>query len=804
MAEETKHKKAMRLKGSVLFTVLCVMMVMLILMLATIGLAGASSRRAYSEYNDAQVVSTAQSVIKSVLTSFDPNGGSNALLGEKIYKEVLKNSRSSDPTKPYKVYVNGGGDLGHGLGTVEKIEFSYAGKDDPDDKNGFYITGSGYMIMKATVTVRSGTETTTYTEYLSDMVFTAGSGGDGGLLSTGGVNLGSTGVTVIGPFGGGLNNSNATSGTVKLTNEGILTYTQTFNQSVSLNVKKLFFYDKNVPATAYTEDKISGSNYQGLFILGGLNFDSDGVSFISKVQTSTAKERPYIFVTDEINYGNCSVRIGTYANDTPNKSNVKNNMLGNKVNVYCGNFVCGNQLKDMSAVADIYCYDESKTSVLGGQRSSPLINWAAELATGSTDNLNSLKGSFYTKGNLKFKDTGISIEGDLFVGGDLDLTEVTTANETQIPKVTGKVVVLGDVKEATTPITDSNYTNLKNKIQKTGSFPTNMELYDILGVTFNDSNLNTTTASGSAQLAAIKTSAYSIPETLNLANKIVQNPMEMNSRFYVTDKSTGKKYLKGSKSGSGVTSSDVINGSSSPVTHKITSDCTLQGTFQNCTIEIEPGEDTTKPLWIELNNVTFDGSCNVIVEDRVKDPSTPGGYKKNPDGSFVKAAPVNFYITDGTNLTLGGVRIVTKYYEDNYFKGKVAIQNDLILNSNPAVEYIPGIYIYGNRDESSATKEQIYFKNNSMLTGYILAPRAEIHVTDAAIKTDNKLIYDGTEYNELKIGVIGSVIVGGIGSDASKEIANDFCVVYVNDGGGAKKAPLEAFAYEQIPGYGNY
>lgn len=821
MEENITPKRKSSLKGAVLFTVLCVMAVMLVLVLSTITLAGVASKRAYSEYQDAQVVATAKSVVDSVITSLAP-GGENAALGTTIYKEIAK-----DTNKPYTIYIKDGGNLGSGLGVVEKLEFSYAGDDRISD---YYIEGSNYMIMKVTATVRMGTETTTYTEYLSDMVYSAGSGGDGGLLSTSGVNTPSTGITVIGPFGGGLNQMVATTDTVNLTNEGVHIDTVSFNSSISLNVKKLFLFDVNTPATSYDPEYISKSNYQGMTVLGNLSFDSDGVSFMARNAATTAKETPYVFVTGEINYGNCSVNIGTYMNDTPNKDNLDKKMIGNKLNVYCGNFVCGKQSKDINASADIFCYNESMTSLFGGvQSATPLLNWIADQqASGKYTNSNTMTGNIYSKGSVKLKASDLCIDGNLYVEGKLDLSDITGNN---VPQVTGTIYadnIIRGMKADGTENTEQKYLDLIAKIKPladavkdNASFPADKELEEILGIKFNETH-----DKGSEKLKAINNGLYTLNSVTDLSNKIIQNPMEMNLRFYVTDPSDEtKKVLKGSKSASGVTTTAVISvGSDGKIiapasvnaviddaakSIEIKSDCTLKGTFNGWTININPGNDTSKPLWINLDNAAFTGDSNIIVEDRAKDSS--GNYIYDAaTGKHQKAAPVCFYIVDKTSLTLNKSRIITKFYDENYFKGGKALAADLDLVSSPDPEYIPGIYIYGNNDESSSGAERIELSNNAFITGYIIAPRANLRVTDAGAKfgDDIKFTYNGIKYNNQKIGVIGSVIVGPIGnvpgvSDPSG-VANDFTVVYVSDSTGDDEPPMEKFAYKKIPGYSTY
>lgn len=136
------------------------------------------------------------------------------------------------------------------------------------------------------------------------------------------------------------------------------------------------------------------------------------------------------------------------------------------------------------------------------------------------------------------------------------------------------------------------------------------------------------------------------------------------------------------------------------------------------------------------------------------------------------------------------------------------MQKDLKLFSTPDPEYIPGIYIYGCNDETFTGTEQIIIKNNTLITGYVIAPRAVLKITDAGQTSTNTLNYNGVDYDDLKIGVIGSVIVGPIGhapgETTTGEVANDLTVIYVSNNSAAASSPNETFAYKQIPGYATY
>ena len=83
MGTDIKRRKIKRLKGSVLFTTLVVMILVLLIMLTAIGLAGAASKKAYSTWFDNQTKYTAQDLVDNVVGSLAP-GQPNEILGGTI------------------------------------------------------------------------------------------------------------------------------------------------------------------------------------------------------------------------------------------------------------------------------------------------------------------------------------------------------------------------------------------------------------------------------------------------------------------------------------------------------------------------------------------------------------------------------------------------------------------------------------------------------------------------------------------------------------------------------------------------
>jgi len=893
--KENIKVKRKPLKGAVLFTVLCVMVVVLIIMIATIGLSGLASRRAYKEYHDAQIASTGRSIVQSVLQSIKP-GGDNSDIGDEIYAAT-----TGSPGTPYTVQVSNGGNLGNGLGTVEKLEFTYVGIDDESD---YFIMGSVYPVMKVTATVRMGSEVTTYSEYVSGLVSSPGGGGDGGLIGTNSIDGTGTGMNVLGPVGGGLNNGKASGTQLSVTNAGVYTGVQFFNSSLYINTHKAFLYGKNVPAASY--DANATSDYNGLFVLGNVEFQNQA-DFLSDYTGASDKETPYIFATGRLYFPNRLI-IGACMKNTVETGSVDNikldtadveNRFGNKINVYCGSIETKDESMEIYAVSDIYCYDETKESKLGGKGDSKLIDWTSGVLGKSVYD-NQIKGNFKTKGSLSLgRDSSvINITGDLYVGKTLTIVNngptvngKVSAHILKLPVTVGSVddikaflhcsaVEFDYVIDSSNVCRKSDFSEVtyKSSFENQASsmptsFPSDKELDKILGINFNAG----VGSSGSEQLAAVDNQNYNITGA-SLVNKIIQNPSEMNNRFYVEDPNTHKKTLKGSVGSSGADNTNVYttfngelekygykkfdgvwygktteteynanltNGTPNQITvssgtvpavridykwnpstnandliyYKYLSEtgdyvkksgsefiidesCVLSGNYQNVTIRVKPGTDPNNPLWIELADFNLSGNGKIVVEDMQKDIN--GHFITGPDGKNLKNAPVYFYIRDNSTVTFDGTKLITDYYDQNYFNGSNALTAKLTVPvANIPNELKPGIYIYGNNTEfdnnnNPIKTETLKIINNAVVTAYIVAPRCELDVTNAG-NSGADINYNGKNYNGLKAGIIGSAIVGNL-----KNAQNDVTLVYINNSDGTTTSPLTSFAYEPIPGFSSY
>jgi hypothetical protein len=190
---------------------------------------------------------------------------------------------------------------------------------------------------------------------------------------------------------------------------------------------------------------------------------------------------------------------------------------------------------------------------------------------------------------------------------------------------------------------------------------------------------------------------------------------------------------------------------------------------------------------------------------------------------MVEAGPVCFYVKDGTRLDLRTYsRIVTRYYANEYLDTQGnhnKLKKEITINNGSlSPEMIPNIYIYGsNREDevgddevqpvyggagygpNTGKREVLNFENYSLVTAYIVAPRATLRIGEMGDKGAD-VIYEGTTYKDVRVGIIGSAIVGPI-----KDAKNFVTLLYVdNSAGGVPTPPSDLFKYQPLPGFTNY
>ncbi len=397
--------RSTKLKGTVLYTVISVLMVLIVFLMGTLALAATASNRAMNNYNSAQTQYTAKAGVQAIMSAMQNN------------KDIAKEIANVDADYPL---VNVDVDFGitdettgenpaASLGRITSATAEFAGtkwvlNTDTEDEN--YGKMEEKVVVKISATAQQGRESSTVSAYvLRDAEPKENSaGGGGGFVSTGSAsNVNHTsafGGTYVGFDGAGVGSD------MSITNPA------TFESDLQINGNL---------HVATAMDLVFKEPGTGMTIWGDLNINNGGI-YVSTVNADAAEfenkaltqaypytDIPYIYVEGKFSsVASTPMKIGS--KDVP-------------LNIFCGSITTANSTN--SIYADIYCYDESATSVLQGHNASQLYEWVAKVIDSDNVPGDHYGGSFYTKGSLEIVNGSKIIDGEMFVGKNLTIKKDT-------------------------------------------------------------------------------------------------------------------------------------------------------------------------------------------------------------------------------------------------------------------------------------------------------------------------------------------------------------------------------------------
>lgn len=698
MSTDAKSRKIRRLKGSVLFTTLVVMILILLIMLAAIGLAGAASKKAYSTWYDNQTKYTAQDLVDNVIDTLGP-GKANAALGGNIVSQLQN--------KGDKVTVNvtvGGDNYIAGYGEVQSLTFENAGTN----KGNFTISGlSGHdneAIIKVSAVVNMGGETSTYSTYVvGEALNNKSSSNGGGYIALSDLKGGSgsnDAPYTIGRFYSGIDKQiDSTTGANQTLMAGDIFINSkkfTFNAGTK---KTAVVLGRNDPTSGY----YGGMRVTGDLILeNGLLIESQypptGMSDLSGEKFYNI---PYLYVDGELQCQSSGIGLMTYnigsdgvddSDDSDEKCVDSNKLL----NIYCDHFNFTNNSK-LYGNMNIMTMGENIDNTLKLETST-LTDWASATISGVTNKGTLESGNFYCKGNFNKSGNAYTINGDLCVVGDLKISGDITVNN-------GNVYVGGTIDN---PSAIKGSPKVKDNLGKTtATFLQNLKDLDKV----KESDGTTKTYPDAAAAASRFEEAYKLSngsgstatsyvQTLaNVQNQLKDKTDPLNPVYngvVNTSKNTG-----GAWNGTGpITASCIWNSTTclNGDTNKKLSDG-VDGT-----ININPG---TGEIWIDIDpSLTCINQKTIIVDD------SQGGSVR----FFIQKKAGNSEDNRQT-LDLTKTKIVTKKYYDLLYSA-----GNLTLSSYPDARLVPQIYMYA----SDSTYVDITMSNGDyMFTGDLIAPKAK-------------------------------------------------------------------------------
>lgn len=802
MKEEKLIRKRRNPKGSVLFTVVAVMMVMIVFVMATLTIAGAANKRAYSSYSKNQTTYTARSAVDSVYSVLVSSDPSTATADEKAFAKAINAINTLNEKKEISVtlpsnigkigYYNDAGVFQEGKLLVECVDDKYSQPNLDATTN--KINDDKRQLLRITATSILGDEESTVSMYLvkNPIINPPSSSGMGaGLITTGGASTGSSSIAVGGGTAINLgeskwHNNNKYNGPTWIGNN-------------NTDFLGMFTAIGSVTVGSNTEYHATQLG-DGFSVFGNLNMQKDGLTFNSNVPVDDSTDYnkiPYVYVEGRFDY---DVNGGTNLGSSSNPINV---YVGGSMKAEAGNFY-----------SDIYIYnhDFSKdanednmtaseyannsftdaflkvndhgswfdwhwqdphnhvTYLYANANGSKIIDWITETLT--NQDIRQAGGNIYTKGCMQIGGNGTAyVEGDVYVEKDLYIQNTVingslTCNGTLV--IGNNVTVKGGIYMA-----DSNKLygyNVKDKDGNQYDFDTSKTKETWLNE-FNarTNNLGATTFPANKDLPEIlgygsdANQIVSTQEDLNQSYDPSQYPTTMDSVPTVTYDLSDSATLNALKTTVGDLKNSITNPNAdtflqnvlndSDTIYYINSSCNLKGSVSNNTIiYIDPATD----LWINLDNLYLDNQSAIVV-------------------NTMASGTVKFYVDDNKQFDLNNSYLMTSYYYD-ILKNNKQLDMKKAPDINTDEKYmIPNAYIYSNTGATGA-RPKINYTNNCCISAYIYAPNLNMNV--AIPKSFNSPTYDGVSVYP-SVAVIGGAFVHEMNAN------NKTGSYYIGDGGGA-------------------
>lgn len=826
-----------KIKGTVLYTVVSVMMIMIVFVMASLTIASVASKRSYNTYFKDQSLYSARSVVNSTIKGITDTTGANKL------REYLSSQLNTVGAQvPLTVVTGGGTDtLPNAMGRVDDLRVEYVGQDTIGTNT--FVAGTGAGVIKVSATVEMGGQASTYQKYLLMAPATTTSADvEGGLVTMGGIG-GNNNIKTIGQvdsFGSDSLSATPVDETwTFLTNNGEVNG-GIYNSSVRVNAQISAVFQKK-----------EGIMVAGHFIMQNIP------TFTSTASTSGLlySEIPHIYsggVIQKVTTG--ALTIGS---------------VDHPINIFCGSISGSNYdgMVNFTTYGDVYAYDEynptpvSKNytngvdnyllkyikglSVFGSSSgTSSLLNWVSGLIQGTDGTLKSYTGgNFFSQGALQITGNGSTFKGDVVVKNDV---EINPSAGTGV-EISGSLVACNNVEISspeTIPITISKglFCDPAKLTIATGTVINGIkfdgtktviqyliEINKIVGIV-NGSNVNISSLSiidgagvplkinemdyGATMLAVVNPSNFPVTMQRNYlftgngtddSTKIITSVEERRNQYIemrtLSDGTTYREYKNYVAKPEGIAADDNVSVPQcyntviqADTQNTIASSCTLTGTWSSDITVTAP--DSGQERWICLANFSIQNGHNIIV-DNTANPTNPGKVcffvPKHGDQKLYEVTG----ISATGNVTFTNTKIMTSYYRDA--TGTIELK---LYPDNK--EQIPNIYLYVaggkySKDGELAREDPAYvsdpsdtakvtFSNNCMLTGYLYAQYADCEFYQNAVLNASGINYtyeDGTVVSASnEVNVIGKVIVGDL-----KQAQNNNVVIQVSPNGGGSATP---------------
>jgi len=441
-----KTEKKKTLRGSVLFTVVCVMALLIIFLTGTLALASAAGNRAHRSYSISQASYTARTAIESFTQAMKRDKGIEAAVeemgsGSGKIKEMYPKVVIPDKTLGEIGYIDDHGDWVADRIKVEQLDNSEAYNFFPADNTGVSKWNKVEGV-KVTATCKVGREYETVAAYIQKTASSGSKispGGINGFQEVGGNHF-PNGAMITGGLGVGIGNSAAE--VYHMHNKQSIDTTMMFvNSNLVCGASDTHLYvhkplDEDNAAKPYSQAVIKGN----LLLEHGVNFV---INEYEMTQNYTQAEIPYLFVEGVIaqtDTATCGLVTG---NNSP-------------YNVFAGTLYAQ---APMTINADLYLMDKNDGTTIEvpyadrdgkAQKTIPfqkgdnylgagavkLYEWTKSVVQRTETQHNSTGGNIYCMGDLTLENA--EIHGDVRVQGNCTIKDGVT--------IYGDLVVAGHLQ----------------------------------------------------------------------------------------------------------------------------------------------------------------------------------------------------------------------------------------------------------------------------------------------------------------------------------------------------------------------
>ena len=441
------HEKKGKVGGSVLFTVLVVMMVLVVFLMGTLGLASAANKRAQNSYTSSQAQYTARMAVESVLAAMQ----NDADVAERVYKLRANTPINVDISTDRLATA---GTTGDAYGRIQSCTIENIGKDYyyVDDK------WDGRDIIKITATVQLGTQDSTVSAYIlkkekDSVVNNTPSGGGGGLVTAGDATFG-TKVSVFGGAGINLGNrwrnldpADALRG---YSFDGSANFSS--QDTTSLQWEAPYVVNGSFTADGSGAALVFPKLGSGFTFWGNFNFNNQiaitsGNPAVLNAGSSAAlnyTDIPYIYVEKTLSITNGAKGVNVN-HQIPLNILCGNTCIITTDPIYANLYMMNDNTPDSEKVEKQVYWPEFKieryANYINFNQGSLLSNWTYQLINGVDNPTEHVGGSIYAQDELCIdadNQKGV-VEGNLVVDDDLLIS-------TQEFVVEGDLVVKGKLK----------------------------------------------------------------------------------------------------------------------------------------------------------------------------------------------------------------------------------------------------------------------------------------------------------------------------------------------------------------------